>query len=255
MATNMRVFSSEGYRNVNAPSLSFAMGMNTSLLESAISEQLFCNEEVNPDNEECYGISTVSGLQRAAAQGQKIYQIDKNNRDQLANVRMSDENMADDINRAINSGGYVIVPEKAVDGVGRDAIYVYMTYNGQTGNQSWKISGGLNGAIFTIISYIFLGISLLALAMSAPVIAFVAGFASLLFGVLAFLEDLPCQIPSLTDLAIGITIGVGVIGLFATSAVAVALFAIGSILLSLFFENIGKAVCNTIEAIRNNRRL
>ncbi len=35
--------------------------------------------------------------------------------------------MIDDINKTINSGGYVIVPEKAVDGVGKDAIYVYMT--------------------------------------------------------------------------------------------------------------------------------
>ncbi len=55
--------------------------------------------------------------------------------------------MADDINTAINSGGYVIVPEKAVDGVGKDAIYVYMTYN-SNGNQAWKISGGLNGGFF-----------------------------------------------------------------------------------------------------------
>ncbi|WP_218110561.1 transglutaminase-like domain-containing protein [Ostreibacterium oceani] len=150
MATNVRVHQASWRKSKDEPftNIDFAMGMNSSLLESAISEQLFCNEEVNPDNNECYGISTVSGLQRAAAQGQKIYQIDKNNREQLANVRMSDENMADDINRAISSGGYAIVPEKAVDGVGRSAIYVYMTYNGQTGNQSWKISGGLNGGDF-----------------------------------------------------------------------------------------------------------
>ncbi|MPV86164.1 hypothetical protein [Ostreibacterium oceani] len=154
MATNMRGFQTVGAQTANAPSIGFAMGMNSSLLESAISEQLFCNEEVNPDNNECYGISTVSGLQRAAAQGQKIYQIDKNNRDQLANIRTSDENMANDIQKAINSGGYVIVPEKAVDGVGRNAIYVYMTYNDQTGNQSWKISGGLNGAIAKILGVI-----------------------------------------------------------------------------------------------------
>ncbi len=115
-------------------------------MESAISEQLFCNEQVNPNNEPCYGISTVSGLQRAAQQGQKIYQINQNNRAQLSNIAISDDNMANDINTAINSGGYVIVPEKAVKGTGRDAIYVYMTYNGQTGYQSWKISGGLNGS-------------------------------------------------------------------------------------------------------------
>ncbi|MPV86161.1 hypothetical protein [Ostreibacterium oceani] len=150
MSTNMRGFQAVGAQVVNAPSIGFAMGMNSSLLESASSEQLFCNEEVNPDNNECYGISTVSGLQRAAAQGQKIYQIDQNNREQLANIRTSDENMANDIQKAINSGGYVIVPEKAVDGVGRSAIYVYMTHNAQTGNQSWKISGGLNGGDFQL---------------------------------------------------------------------------------------------------------
>ncbi len=61
--------------------------------------------------------------------------------------------MADDINTAINSGGYVIVPEKAVDGTGKDAIYVYMTYN-SNGNQAWKISGGLNGGMMDKIGAI-----------------------------------------------------------------------------------------------------
>ncbi len=66
---------------------------------------------------------------------------------------MSDQTMADDINTAINSGGYVIVPEKAVDGTGKDAIYVYMTYN-SNGNQAWKIAGGLNGGWLGIIGFI-----------------------------------------------------------------------------------------------------
>ncbi|MPV86165.1 hypothetical protein [Ostreibacterium oceani] len=48
----------------------------------------------------------------------------------------------------------MIVPEKAVDGVGRSAIYVYMTYNAQTGSQAWKISGGLNGAVAKILCVI-----------------------------------------------------------------------------------------------------
>ncbi len=87
-----------------ADNTSFAMGMNGSVLESAISEQLFCNDTVNPNNKPCYGISTVSGLQRAAAQGQKIYQINSKNKDQLKNIVMSDQTMADDINTAINSG-------------------------------------------------------------------------------------------------------------------------------------------------------
>lgn len=125
----------------------FAMGMNGSILESTISEQLFCNKAINPNSNPCYGISTVSGLQKAAAQGQKIYQINRDNKDQLSNITMSDENMANDINTAINGGGYVIVPERAVDGTGKDAIYVYMTYTGN-GNQYWKISGGLNGGYF-----------------------------------------------------------------------------------------------------------
>ncbi|MPV86545.1 hypothetical protein [Ostreibacterium oceani] len=93
-------------------------------------------------------------MQRAAAQGQKIYQIDKNNRDQLANVRMSNEYMADDINEAISAGGYAIVPEKAVDGAGRSAIYVYYTENPQTGYSAWKISGGLNGGWMGFVSFL-----------------------------------------------------------------------------------------------------
>ncbi len=120
--------------------------MNGSLLESAISEQLFCNKGMNPSSAECYGISTASGLQRAAAQGQKIYQIDANNKDQLKNITMSGADMIDDINKTINSGGYVMLPERAVDGVRRTAIYVYMT-SILTGTV-WEISGGLNGGFF-----------------------------------------------------------------------------------------------------------
>ncbi len=151
IATNMRVHQTYWSKDntTNDNNIGFTMGMNSSILESAISEQLFCNEQVNPNNEPCYGISTVSGLQRAAQRGQKIYQINRNNKDQLKNIQMSDDNMADDINKAINSGGYVIVPEKAVEGTGRDAIYVYMTDDG-SGNQSWKISGGLNGGTFEL---------------------------------------------------------------------------------------------------------
>ncbi len=81
--------------------------------------------------------------------------------------------MADDINTAINSGGYVIVPEKAVDGAGKDAIYVYMTYN-SNGNQAWKISGGLNGGFFAGFS---IGIATMLLLLAS------AGTIILTFGV------------------------------------------------------------------------
>ncbi len=144
IATNMRVHQTHWSKDntVNDNNIGFTMGMNSSILESAISEQLFCNEQVNPNNEPCYGISTVSGLQRAAQQGQKIYQISQKNRAQLSNIAMSD-------------------PEKAVDGTGRNAIYVYMTYNGQTGHQSWKISGGLNGGYMGLALGAAAGLSLL----------------------------------------------------------------------------------------------
>ncbi len=79
--------------------------------------------------------------------------------------------MADDINTAINSGGYVIVPEKAVDGIGKDAIYVYMTYN-SNGNQAWKIAGGLNGAMLIIIGVVLL-LAIMSLMVFAPAVALV----------------------------------------------------------------------------------
>ncbi len=67
---------------------------------------------------------------------------------------LTGEEMADDINKAIANGGYVIVPEKTIEGSGRDAIYVYMTYNGQAGHQGWRISGGLNGGFFDTLGII-----------------------------------------------------------------------------------------------------
>ncbi len=183
IATNMRVHQTYWSKDntTNDNNIGFTMGMNSSVLESAISEQLFCNEQVNPNNEPCYGISTVSGLQMAAQQGQKIYQINQNNRTQLSNIAISDDNMANDINTAINSGGYVIVPEKAVDGTGKDAIYVYMTYNGQTGNQSWKISGGLNGGILGLSEEQLATISGMALGISAGIVSLLVGHIGILF--------------------------------------------------------------------------
>ncbi len=150
MSTNMRVIDSS--ITVNELSIKFAMGATSSYLESAISEQLFCNKELNPNVKPCGGISTVSGLALAQQQGQKIYTITQQNKSQLKNVIMSSEEMSNEINQAINSGGVVMLPEHAVSGSGRDAIYVYYVQNPATGFTSWKISGGLNGGILSLLS-------------------------------------------------------------------------------------------------------
>ncbi len=68
--------------------------------------------------------------------------------------------MTNDINTAIDSVGYVTVPEKAVGGTGRSAINVYSTYNDSTGSQGWKIGGRWNG-VFTAGFSIVLSTSLL----------------------------------------------------------------------------------------------
>ncbi len=45
--------------------------------------------------------------------------------------------MANEINQVINSGSTVIVTEKAVDGVGQNAIYVHYVDNSAIGMASW----------------------------------------------------------------------------------------------------------------------
>lgn len=70
-----------------------------------------------------------------------------------------------------------------MDGTGKEAIYVYMTYNGQTGHQAWKISGGLNGAILLLILVVVL--SVFAVYLSGAIISVGAFEVATVYGISA----------------------------------------------------------------------
>lgn len=151
VSTNMRTIETSIGKSSSASPIGLQLGIYSSILESAIPEEFYCKER-NPANyidAKCSGISAVSGIGMAMQQGQKIYKITQANKSELKNISTSGEEMVNDMNRAINAGGYVIVPEKAVRGSGRSAVNVYIT--SQMGYAAWKISGGLNGGIFEAV--------------------------------------------------------------------------------------------------------
>ncbi len=136
--------------------------------------------------------------------------------------------MADDINTAINSGGYVIVPEKAVDGTGKDAIYVYMTYN-SNGNQAWKIAGGLNGGWLNLALTILLILGMLTGA--SEILLLVGSIVSLVASIVLFLEDLEaCLGEGPAWLGLGLIIAIGLIAFFVGTVAAAVYAAFGSYL-------------------------
>ena len=130
----------------------------SSALEHAIPEQMFVTPE-NPGE----AVSAVKALQKAAAQGQRIYHITQANMaTALPNLRLDAETLGE-IRQALNSGKEVITHTDPVSVPGwQGAGYVITDMD--TGAGAWKIGGGLNGSFFIGL---FIGITLVALLIAA----------------------------------------------------------------------------------------
>ncbi len=166
--------------------------------------------------------------------------------------------MADDINTAINSGGYVIVPEKAVDGTGKDAIYVYMTYN-SNGNQAWKISGGLNGGTLAELSndayYAAYAIDLLdAISSFADASGWGSGALGGIFAVLGVFMDLASAVTTIADVARSCPGGINnpAVREAMDSIIALTIIAITITTMLGIFAVLGGAVGGVVFAILGN---
>ena len=133
-------------------------------------EQMF----VTPDNPG-EAVSAVKALQKAAAQGQRIYHITQANMaTALPNIH-HDQNTMDEIRNALAMGKEVITHTDAFSVTGwTGAGYVLMDQD--TGAAAWKIGGGLNGGALQLLDgLIEIGKFLLTgvLVLAAVVVAFV----------------------------------------------------------------------------------
>jgi len=129
--------------------LTFQLGALSSALEHSIPEQMFVTEE-NPGE----GVSAVKALQKASAQGQRIYHITHANQaEALENIHHSSETM-NEIRQALAVGKEVITHTDSISVPGWSGAG-YVIYDPEMGSGAWKIGGGMNGGgLFNAVGYI-----------------------------------------------------------------------------------------------------
>jgi len=122
------------------------IGLFSSALEHETPELLFNIDPLNQLN----GFSAVKGLQIAAAEGQRIYQITKANQiTTLPNLNLDELTVAE-IRASVNAGKEVITHTNPVSVLGYTGGG-YIIIDPITGDGSYKIGGGLNGAMFKFL--------------------------------------------------------------------------------------------------------
>ena len=142
--------------------LTFQLGALSSALEHSIPEQMFVTEE-NPGE----GVSAVKALQKANAQGQRIYHITPANQaEALANIHHSSETM-NEIRQALAVGKEVITHTDAISVPGWSGAG-YVIYDPEMGSGAWKIGGGFNGGSYPLLAAVG---SVLMFFTMAPAVA------------------------------------------------------------------------------------
>jgi len=122
------------------------IGLLSSALEHATPEQMFSTEQQPAD-----AISAVKALSKANAQGQRIYQMTRDNMaSTLPNLNLARET-ENEIRTALNAGLTVIAHTDNVSVPGWTGAG-YIISNPETGSGAYKISGGQNGGFIKAIS-------------------------------------------------------------------------------------------------------
>ena len=134
------VTSVDGKGNEYGKNFTFQLGALSSALEHAVPEQMFVTPE-RPGE----AVSAVKTLQKAAAQGQRIYHITQANQaTALPNIRQSSLTMSE-IRAALVVGKEVIVHTEPISVPGWKGAG-YIVTDADTGAGAWKIGGGSNGS-------------------------------------------------------------------------------------------------------------
>jgi len=129
--------------------LNLQAGMLSSVLESAVPEQIFNTDPANPID----GISAIKALQLAAQQGQKIYHITQQNQaTALPQLTLSSLAMKE-IRQGLAAGKEVITHASQVSVPGFTGEG-YIITDPVTGSGAYKITGGGNGSFKKIASIV-----------------------------------------------------------------------------------------------------
>ena len=149
-------------------SFNVQIGALSSILESAIPEQMF----VTPNNPG-EAVSAVKALQKAAAQGQRIYHITQANMAAaLPNIH-HDQNTMGEIRNALAMGKEVITHTDAITVPGwKGGGYVVMDQD--TGAAAWKIGGGTEWRVAKNIRFFFV-LAVIVLVVVQLLVAFALG--------------------------------------------------------------------------------
>ncbi len=149
-------------------------GIHSSALEHSVPEKMF-----STTGKIIEGVSAVKSIQIANDEGIPIYFIDSSNIDTLLPKLEVDQNIAVDIQNAINAGKAAIVPKTNINlnnwtGCG------YIIIDLDTGNGAYLLSGGLNGGWLLIVT----GLLLLTIAsLSAVSVLTLATLALIYIGI------------------------------------------------------------------------
>jgi len=202
------------------------IGLLSSALEHATPEQMFSTETEPAD-----AISAVKALSKANAQGQRIYQMTRDNMaSTLPNLNLVRET-ENEIRTALNAGLTVIAHTDNVSVPGWTGAG-YIISNPETGSGAYKISGGGNGGFSFIAGLLFgttlgLFVAILTVGLPATVLAapvalaiFIAAVISVVAGVLSIIALVFAQV-----IDGGVDIGCFALGFVSSFAFIVGILA------------------------------
>ena len=149
------------------------IGLLSSALEHAVPEQMFSTEAEPAD-----AISAVKALSKANAEGQRIYQMTRDNMaSTLPNLNLATETESE-IRTALRAGLTVIAHTDNVSVPGWTGAG-YIIFDPETGSGAYKISGGANGGVLTCedtcqqfaLLALFIALAVILTALTAIIIS------------------------------------------------------------------------------------
>jgi hypothetical protein len=215
----------------------------------------------NPTLQACAeGISAVKAIAIAQSQGQKIYTINKDNRDTALPKLTIGGAVGDEIRNAINAGKEVTFHESAINAHGWSG-HGYIILDPETGVGAHLIDGGGNGAVLEYVKNNSINLMIIAMFLSIAGGAFKGWFSGILIAIsivisilllynsyLAALEEAECEkardcmLPVLVAGAI-IEIALGALGMI-TSGTAGIVLAILPVMIGMSLFSAATPVCN-----------
>ncbi len=143
-------------------------GINGSILESQVPEQLFST----PTNH-IEGVSALKALQIANDEGIPIYTLNQSNIVTILPQLQLSSDVINDIQNAVNAGDIVTVSKTEITSNGWNGVG-YVIIDPTTGSGAYMISGGLGGwiiALKTIALFLLIVLVSIAIVAAGPEIA------------------------------------------------------------------------------------